>query len=557
MKKIALFLLLFCACLAFAQFSTMKTEPVRVEIVQAENSAIPGIEVKIFLELATDVHIYTDADRFFEIQETESLGLEKMKSELPLPAKYKDIDGSLVDTYSGKQTLILRKAYKGKQGESWKFSGYIQYQACDASTCYPPEKKEFFFQGKISQGSVPSDKVQEDKPLDNKEEKPQIAQPDSGWQTLLANFTIAGSDSGYKNTEEFLSFLDRVETGKKKEDWSENFAQKSLWLVILIILLGGLALNLTPCVLPMIPINLAIIGATAQGGSRKRGFLLGTVYGLAMSLTYGILGIIVVLTGSQFGSFNSSPWFNFGIALFFLLLALAMFDVWTLDFSRFQKSSVDSPKYGIWVTPFIMGSVSALLAGACIAPVVISVLLYSSQLYASGQSIGLFLPFLLGIGMSIPWPFAGASLSFLPKPGAWMVKIKQGFGILIIAIALYYGYLGVEIWNASQPKAPLDSTTKQDGWHHSLEQGLQEALKHKQSVFIDFWASWCKNCLAMEKTTFKEKAVLDRLSLYTKTKYRAENFDAPETKPVIQHFQKALNLPTFGLPIYIILKPKD
>ena len=90
--------------------------------------------------------------------------------------------------------------------------------------------------------------------------------------------------------------------------------------ILLIVLVGGLALNLTPCVLPMIPINLAIIGAGAQAGSRGRGFLLGAAYGGAMALVYGVLGLIVILTAGTFGTINASPWFNLGIAVLFVVL---------------------------------------------------------------------------------------------------------------------------------------------------------------------------------------------------------------------------------------------
>ena len=82
--------------------------------------------------------------------------------------------------------------------------------------------------------------------------------------------------------------------------------------ILLLVLVGGLALNLTPCVLPMIPINLAIIGAGAQAGSRSRGFLLGGAYGAAMAFVYGVLGLIVILTAGTFGTINASPWFNLG-----------------------------------------------------------------------------------------------------------------------------------------------------------------------------------------------------------------------------------------------------
>ena len=89
---------------------------------------------------------------------------------------------------------------------------------------------------------------------------------------------------------------------------------------------------------------------------------------------------------------------------------------------------------------FVMGGVAALLAGACVAPVVIQVVLFASNLYANGSPIALALPFLLGVGMAIPWPIAGAGLAALPRPGKWMVRVKQAFGVIILATAAYYGY---------------------------------------------------------------------------------------------------------------------
>ena len=156
--------------------------------------------------------------------------------------------------------------------------------------------------------------------------------------------------------------------------------------ILLIVFLGGLALNLTPCVLPMIPINLAIIGAGAQAGSRSRGFLLGAAYGAAMALVYGVLGLVVILTAGTFGTINSSPWFNLGIAVLFVVLGLAMFDVIMIDFSRFSSGFRVRRRRAAArsCSRSRMGAVAALLAGACVAPVVIQVVLFSSNLYATG-----------------------------------------------------------------------------------------------------------------------------------------------------------------------------
>src|SRR5213078_2685161 len=105
--------------------------------------------------------------------------------------------------------------------------------------------------------------------------------------------------------------------------------------------------------------------------SRTRGFLLGSAYGGAMAAVYGVLGLIVILTACTFGTINSSPWFNLGIAVLFVALGLAMFDVITIDFSRFSSGlRFDEAGRGTFALAFVMGAVAALLAGACVAPVV-------------------------------------------------------------------------------------------------------------------------------------------------------------------------------------------
>ncbi len=318
-------------------------------------------------------------------------------------------------------------------------------------------------------------------------------------------------------------------------------------------LLGGIALNLTPCVLPMVPINLAIIGAGAQAGSRQRGLLLGATYGGAMALVYGVLGLVVILTAGTFGTINASPWFNLGIAVLFVFLGLAMFDVITIDFSSWSSKFNPSASRGSFLLAFSMGAVAALLAGACVAPVVIQVVLFASNLYATGTSIALALPFFLGIGMAIPWPIAGAGLASLPKPGPWMNRVKYAFGVLIIGTALYYGYLSYEIfssrWVDSTEVTSSVNEKLKEGWHASLASGLEAAARENKPVLIDMWATWCKNCLTMDKTTLQNADVKTALDGYVKIKFQAEQPDDEPAKSVMQRFDAV------GLPAYVILKP--
>lgn len=227
----------------------------------------------------------------------------------------------------------------------------LRYQACDETTCYkpvtvatgwmlrvvPPATPIASVHGDVmgripfGRGSVPSE-------IASRPEPPTAALADSSGGSnglaLLEEFSVLGTTGGYMGTQDFLTFIRNAEAGVQEQGWFEG---RGPLAILFIVFLGGLALNLTPCVLPMIPINLAIIGAGAHAGTRRRGFLLGATYGAAMAFVYGILGLIVILTAGTFGTINASPWFNTGIAALFVLLALAMFDVISIDFSRLSS----------------------------------------------------------------------------------------------------------------------------------------------------------------------------------------------------------------------------
>jgi len=443
----------------------------------------------------------------------------------------------------------------------------LRYQACDDKMCYAPSTASFEWKlNAVAAGAAVT--AQHGDVLDGiafgTGEKPAQAVPataaapaapaatggpDDGI-ARLDKFTVVSSTGGYLGTDDFLTFIRNAESGVTEQGLFEG---RGPLAILLIVLIGGLALNLTPCVLPMIPINLAIIGAGAQAASRKRGFLLGLTYGGAMAVVYGALGLIVVLTASTFGTINASPWFNLGIAVLFVALSLAMFDVFEIDFSRFSSNLGSGAGRGTFLLAFTMGAVAALLAGACVAPVVIQVVLFSSNLYATGTTLALALPFFLGIGMAIPWPIAGAGLASLPKPGPWMVRVKQAFGVLILGTAVYYGYLAYGLFanrwvDATEVASSVEEMLK-EGWHASLASGLAEAEREGKPVLVDMWATWCKNCLTMDKTTLVDPSVKQALDGYVKIKFQAEQPDEPPAVDVMKRFKAV------GLPAYVILRP--
>ncbi len=455
------------------------------------------------------------------------------------------------DKFSGKQKKVFGRSFEATRPLPATRTGNLAltvcFQGCDDANCFFPEEKTFTIS---PDGSVAE--VQTALAAD-----PQNTPGD--WRSLAAGFTVAGQGSGYLKEKDFLAFLDKARSSESTTAGTQAGGGASgILLMICLIVLGGAALNLTPCILPMIPINIAIIGAGAQAGSKRRGFALGATYATGMAVAYGVLGLAVVLTGSKFGTLNSSPWFNLGIALVFGVLALGMFDVLAIDLSRFHNSSGDNSgsAKSKFVVAYTMGTVAALLAGACVAPVVISVLLQATTFYNNGITAGLLLPFLLGLGMGLPWPFAGAGLSFLPKPGRWMTRVKYGFGVFIILFAAYYGHLSFSLFRSSETlvasataQATSANTAVLPG--EQLAEALKQAQADGQPVFIDFWASWCKNCSAMEHTTFESVPVKQRLAGFRQVRLQTERPNQSPSKEVLDHFK------VMGLPSYVILKPKN
>lgn len=455
---------------------------------------------------------------------------------------------------------------------SHQLAATLKYQACNDQICLAPASLKLTTEIKVvaaaeqiqrtsdprlEQIQFSSDPVAPVAPDGNGAELPTQApthREDCDVLAELDGFSLRGATGGYLGPDKFIAFVDGAEQGTLKRSYFEDLGPIA---IVLAVIIGGVLLNLTPCVLPLIPINLAIIGAGAQAGSRARGFALGGVYGLAMAFVYGVLGLIVTLTATSFGEINSTIWFNVAIAALFVVLALAMFDVIAIDFTKYQ-TKLDASKlarHGAVAMAFGMGCVTALLAGACVAPVVIQVVVYAGDQYAKGSTIALALPFALGLGMALPWPFAGAGLSFLPKPGMWMVRVKQAMGLFILAFAAYYGYLAWEIWDSKRVDAAAVQHAVNEqlegGWTPSLCVGLAQARAENKPILIDMWATWCKNCLAMDKTTFKDPAVIERLDGYVKVKFQAEDLSESPARELLERFEG------IGLPTYAILQPNE
>lgn len=503
-NSLRLCLLAAALCVAGQAFAApTPDDPFRPDVAYAE-----GTVTATFLLLEPGQHIY-------DAMLTCSLGA---------PATKPPLAGS--DEMGGAYYADLAEfTWPAAPGQTFTLS----YQGCDAAMCHMPQELTFTItaEGTLVEGAQPAPEA--------------AAQPAAQAPAAEAR---ERSVAGFLPPEAFVAFLRGEAVAGGETGGAPGFlddprawvAANGVWLLILMVFVGGLLLNLTPCVLPMIPINLAIIGAGAVGGSRLRGALRGGAYGLGIALAYGVLALIPALTGTAFGAIQAAWWFNAAIAVVFVALALALFDVFMIDFTRF--SGPGGGKQGA-LAAFAAGAVSAVLAGACVAPVLLAVLLLTADGVATGAWWTLCLPFVLGLGMAAPWPIAGAGLAFLPKPGAWMAWVKKAFGVLVLLFAAYYA------WVAVKPFLPAEGLDGAD--LPAVERAIAEARAQGRPVLLDFWGTACKACDEMERETFPDPAVQAELKRFALLKVRLDLSDRA-IRPTQARF--AIK----GLPTYVVIE---
>jgi len=216
------------------------------------------------------------------------------------------------------------------------------------------------------------------------------------------------------------------------------YLQHSPVVALGIAFIAGILTSFTPCIYPLIPVTVGIIGAKSTR-NRLHALYLSCIYVCGLALVYAGLGVFAALTGKLFGELSTSLWTYLIMGNIFLAFGLSMLGVFPLEIGFLQNQSFPAGRQSGALTAFACGGVSALVAGPCTTPVLGSLLAY----VAARQNIllGFAMLFLFALGMGclliVVGTFTGV-LSSLPRSGAWMLNIKKGFGVLMILLAEYF-----------------------------------------------------------------------------------------------------------------------
>ncbi len=325
---------------------------------------------------------------------------------------------------------------------------------------------------------------------------------------------------------------------------SDLIQSKSL-LAFLFVFFAGILTSFTPCIFPMIPITLSILGSQTVGQTKWRGFWISVIYVHGIATTYSLLGILAAQTGSLFGSIMSNAYVISTISFIFILMALSMFDLYEIQIPLFIRSKFGNKKISQnYVGAYISGMITGVVASPCVSPVLVALLAYVAQ--SQNLFFGLTLLFTYAIGIGMIFIIMGTfsqHLGKLPKSGPWMIRVKRFFGIILILMAAYYMYPITKRWFQMNSTHKVSSSQ----WQNYSEELFNNSYG-KNTIILDFWAEWCEACHELERYTFSNIEVKSKLSSATLLKVNATN-ETPQVTPLLQKYG------IIGLPTIIFIEP--
>lgn len=367
---------------------------------------------------------------------------------------------------------------------------------------------------------------------------------------------------------------------------SSALESKGLLIGLLLVFLGGLALNLTPCVYPLIPITIGYFGGQSEGKT-SRLFLMGLLFVLGMAVTYSVVGVVTSLSGAVFGALLQNTIVILVIVFIFIVLSLSMFGVYEFKVPDKLVAKAGGAKSGLYGA-FFMGLTMGIVAAPCIGPFVIGLVTYVA---AKGDPFfGFLMFFVLALGLGLPYLFLAifsGKIKSLPRSGEWMEAVKHIFGFILLAMALYFllpllpknisGYvlpvfgivaaLILLFFDRKGNKVKafrifkyafsvliivlsiyvlIPSEKNSIEWGTYSETELSE-ISDKKGIIIDFYADWCIPCKELDALTFSDPKVIELSKNFAAFKADMTKSVSPE----VELLRNKYNI--VGVPTVLIL----
>lgn len=384
-----------------------ETPPIAARATLLSNlvSAGDAFSVAVTLTMAPNHHVYKDQ---VTLESADTVRFVITSVEMP-PGKITH-DRYLekeVELYEGTvEFKVLIQTAKNIPTGIHQAKILIRYQGCSEAFCFAPKVEEFTLPVEISPAR---------------------------WTTAVVH-----------ESETPTSPVSTTASKTGSSGFQKSLESKGIFLSLILIFLAGVGMSFTPCVYPMIPITIAVIGGQASGNQSAerrplKSLILSLIYVLGIAIVYAAMGVTAASTGALFGAALQSPWVIGFVVAVFLGLAMSMFGVYYLRVPSFISDRLGTKTRQGFAGVFIMGMVSGIVASPCIGPALASLLVYIAS--TGNRFLGFVMLFVfawgLGLILIIFGAFSGAIKS-LPKSGGWMETVERFFGLLLVGAAIYY-----------------------------------------------------------------------------------------------------------------------
>jgi len=556
MKKIRLIFTLIIVFaiqqIILAQFGFQKVEILKMKSYSSFNKIHPGAEIKIaaLLDINKDWHINSNKPKEDFLIPTElniKSDFNSVVEKIVYPKSKEiklDFSDIPVSVFEGNTAIAAIVKIPGNADLGNKqIIVELSYQGCNNATCMAP--------------SSVSDTLN----IEIVGKNEQISEINSEvFSNIKLNYTEAETTIKDQNQNSLTSQLE----------------SSGLFLTLIIVFLGGLALNLTPCVYPLIPITIGFFGGQSEGKTSKL-FLMGLFYVLGMALTYSVVGVITSLSGAVFGTLLQNPMVIIFIVLIFIILSLSMFGVYEFKLPDSIVAKAGGSKSGFFGA-FFMGLTMGIVAAPCIGPFVIGLVTYVA---AKGDPFyGFLLFFVMAIGLGLPYLilalFSG-KIKSLPRAGFWMDAVKHIFGFILLGMAIYFlepllpktiakyflpvfmiisaiillmldkeanKIIGFRIFKVLFSAVLLAVATymliptqkNSINWEKFSDSRYETALAGNHKIIIDFYADWCIPCKELDASTFSNRSVIRSTQSFKSFKVDMTKTLSDETENIRKRF---------------------